>query len=215
MDLFGETENWVFNLNPILIKYHDRKHPLAYQNLYQLVIMVILSAQDSDANINTLAPILFLKYPSLQSLQKTKPVELYPYLISVKYFEKKANWVIEIAHILKNDINIPLNIKDLTALKGIGRKSAHVVLREFNKPAQGIIVDLHVLRVAPRIGIIQTTKDALKAEKQLMQLLPQPLWGNIGMALSFLGREICRPKPNCNNCPITSSCSYFINNILH
>lgn len=97
----------------------------------------------------------------------------------------------------------------LVALKGIGRKSANVILREAKVPAEGIIADLHVIRVAPRIGLIQETKDGIKAEKQLMQVLPRDIWNDIGMALSFLGREICRPQPKCEVCPINDICEYY------
>jgi endonuclease-3 len=70
------------------------------------------------------------------------------------------------------------------------------------------MTDLHVIRVAPRIGIINPTQDGLKAEKQLMAVLPKEIWNEIGMAISFLGREICRPKPKCSECPINSCCKY-------
>jgi endonuclease-3 len=100
----------------------------------------------------------------------------------------------------------------LTALKGIGRKSANVIMREAKVPAAGIIADLHVIRVAPRIGLIPETKDGNKVEKQLMQVLPKEIWGEIGMAISFLGREICKPKPKCSECPINPICKYYKEN---
>ncbi|UQD56893.1 endonuclease III [Flavobacterium sp. K5-23] len=209
MDLFGETNNWVSNLNPILTKYKDRRHPLEYKNLYQLMVMVVLSAQDSDANINSIAPALFSKYPNLESLAISNNEALFPYISKVTNFGTKANWLLEIAKILQKDDNIPLNMSSLIALKGIGRKSANVILRESNIPAKGIIADLHVIRVAPRIGIIPEIQDGNKTKKQLMQVLPKVIWGEIGMAISFLGREICRPNPNCNDCPITTSCKYY------
>ena len=82
-------------------------------------------------------------------------------------------------------------------------------MREAKIPAEGIIADLHVIRVAPRIGLIPETKDGIKAEKQLMQVLPKEIWGEIGMAISFLGREICRPtNPKCESCPINQFCQY-------
>ncbi|MGL2964910.1 endonuclease III domain-containing protein [Flavobacterium sp. RSB2_4_14] len=88
-----------------------------------------------------------------------------------------------------------------------------MILREANKPAEGIIADLHVIRVAPRIGIITETKDRNKIEKQLMQVLPKEIWGEIGMAISFLGREICRPtNPKCEICPINQFCQYYKGN---
>ncbi|TDP02850.1 endonuclease III domain-containing protein [Flavobacterium sp. 245] len=214
MDLFGETSDWETKLKPILKKYKGKKHPLEYQNTYQLLVMVILSAQDSDANINKIAPALFEKFPTLNSLSKTDLETFIPYISKVRNFGTKANWLLEIAKSIKNDTDIPLNMKDLTALKGVGRKSANVILRETNKPAEGIIADLHVIRVAPRIGIIKEAKDGNKVEKDLMQVLPKNIWSEIGMAISFLGRETCRPKPKCEECLLTDICFYYATEVL-
>lgn len=209
MDLFGNSSDWGSKLDPILIKYKDRKHPLEYQNLYQLLVMIVLSAQDSDTNINKIAPTLFKAFPNMESLAIANKEDFVPYISKVKNFDTKANWLLEIAKTIKKDSNIPLSMEGLTALKGIGRKSANVIMREAKVPIAGIIADLHVLRVAPRIGLILETKDGLKAEKQLMQVLPKSIWGEIGMAISFLGREICRPQPKCDECPINKICNYY------
>lgn len=212
IDLFGETTNWNKELNPILEKYFHRKHPLEYQNLFQLIVMVVLSAQDSDKNINNIAPQLFNAFPTMESIANTTKKALIPYLTAVKYHENKIDWLLEIAKEIKTDKNIPLTLTALTSLKGIGRKSANVILREAGIPAEGIITDLHVIRVAPRIGIINPTKNGLKAEKELMAILPKEIWNEVGMAISFLGREICRPTPQCDQCPITNCCKYFKEN---
>jgi len=209
MDLFGETSNWETKLKPILKKYKGKRHPLEYESIYQLLIMVVLSAQDSDANINKIAPALFEKYPTLKSLSETDLETFIPYISKVRNHGTKAKWLLEIAKTIKSDKDIPLTMKELTALKGIGRKSANVILREANKPAEGIIADLHVIRVAPRIGIIKESKDGNKIEKDLMQVLPQKIWSEIGMAISFHGREICRPKPRCEECILTDVCCYY------
>jgi endonuclease III len=98
-------------------------------------------------------------------------------------------------------------------LPGIGRKSANVILRESGKPAEGVIVDLHVVRVAPRLGIA-TGADPKKIEKQIMEVLPQKEW-DAGMAMSFLGREICRPtNPKCEICVMNTVCEYYKNVVL-
>ena len=209
MDLFGETIDWETELKPILKKYKGKKHPLDYQSTYQLLVMVVLSAQDSDANINNIAPALFEKFPTLTSLSKTDFETFIPYISKVRNNATKANWLLEIAKTIQNDKDIPLTMPELTALKGIGRKSANVILRETNKPAEGIIADLHVIRVAPTIGIIKEAKDGNKAEKDLMEVLPKSIWSEIGMAISFLGREICRPKPKCEECLLTDICLYY------
>jgi endonuclease-3 len=209
MDLFGNTNNWSKDLEPILTKYKKRKHPLDYHNLYQLVVMVVLSAQDSDANINAIAPELFKEFPNMESLAVSNTEALIPYIAKVRNYNTKVSWLIEIAQTIKKDESIPLTMEGLTALKGIGRKSANVILREAKIPAEGIIADLHVIRVAPRIGLIIETTDGNKVEKQLMSVLPKAIWGEIGMAISFLGREICRPKPKCDICPINTICEYY------
>jgi len=209
MDLFGHSNDWEQKLEPILIKYKGRKHPLEYDNLYQLLVMVVLSAQDSDANINKIAPFLFEVYPDMQSLAVSNVERLIPYISKVKNFGTKASWLIEIAKTIEKDENIPLTMDALTALKGIGRKSANVIMREAKATTAGIIADLHVIRVAPRIGLIPETNDGIKVEKQLIQVLPKTIWEEIGMAISFLGREICRPTPKCNECPINGICKYY------
>nr|WP_288837526.1 endonuclease III [uncultured Flavobacterium sp.] len=208
MDLFSDTIDWKEELNPILNKYKSRKHPLKYRNLYELVIMVILSAQDSDENINRITPNFFDAFPNIENLTKTKVEAIIPYILQVKFYENKAKWIINLAMTIKKEENIPLTMRELTSIKGIGRKSANVIMKEAGKTLEGIMTDLHVLRVVPRIGIINPTKDGLKAEKQLMAVLPKEIWNEIGMAISFLGREICRPKPKCSECPINSVCKY-------
>lgn len=210
MDLFGETKNWENDLKPILKKYKGKKHPLEYQNTYQLLVMVVLSAQDSDANINAISPALFAKFPTLKSLANADSEIFMPYVSKVRNHATKTGWLLEIAKTIKNDKDIPLTMNGLTALKGLGRKSANVILRETHQPAEGIITDLHVIRVAPRIGIVQESKDGNKVEKQLMEVLPKDIWSEIGMAISFHGREICRPKPKCQECPLTYCCQYYL-----
>jgi endonuclease III len=210
MSLFN---NWSEALQPLISKYNGKKHPLDYGNLYQLLVMVVLSAQDSDANINKIAPALFAVYPNMESLSVSNVDALIPHISKVRNFGTKASWLIEIAQTIKNDANIPTTMDELIALKGIGRKSANVIMREAGSTAQGIIADLHVIRVAPRIGLIAEAKDGNKVEKQLMAVLPQEIWGEIGMAISFLGRETCRPtNPKCEECVVNSCCDYYKNN---
>lgn len=207
--MLKETPNWAEILKPLIAKYKGKKHPLDYQNAYQLLVMVVLSAQDSDANINKIAPALFETYPNMESLAVSNVEALIPHISKVRNFGTKASWLIEIAQTLKKDENIPNTIEELTALKGIGRKSANVIMRETNAPAEGIIADLHVIRVAPRIGIIDEAKDGIKVEKLLMKALPKEIWGEIGMAISFLGRETCRPtNPKHEECVVSDHCEY-------
>lgn len=196
-------------MKPLLKKYKGKQHPLEYKNLYQLVVMVVLSAQDSDRNINKLAPALFEAFPDMKSLSRADAEALLPFIRKVRNFGNKSKWLLEIARTVQDDKKIPKTMEELTALPGIGRKSANVIMREAGVKAEGIVVDLHVVRVAPRIGIATGT-DPKKIEKQLMEAIPQKDWGEIGMAISFLGREICRPShPEHAECPVSQHCAYF------
>lgn len=200
--------NWKKEFKPLLKQYKGKKHPLEYKNLYQLLVMVVLSAQDSDRNINKLAPELFKAFPDMKSLSRANAEMLYPFISKVRNFGNKTKWLLEIAATVKTDKKIPTSMEALTALPGIGRKSANVIMRESGVAAEGIIVDLHVVRVAPRIGVATGT-DPKKIEKQLMEAIDPADWGEIGMAISFLGREICRPtNPRHSECVMNKVCLY-------
>ncbi|TRW23065.1 endonuclease III [Flavobacterium zepuense] len=208
MDLFMEGTDWPKALRPLIAKYKGEQHPLDYKNIYQLLIMVVLSAQDSDAHINKLAPDFFKKYPNMKTLAKANTAELTEALSEVRFHTNKIAWLQEIAETVKEDKNIPTTMKELTALKGVGRKSANVIMREAGVKAEGVMVDLHVVRVAPRLGIAKG-KNADKIEKEIMAALPQDMWGEIGMAISFLGRETCRPtNPKHSECIVSNVCEY-------
>jgi endonuclease III len=199
--------NWPEAIKPLLKKYKSAKHPLEFKSIYQLVVMVVLSAQDSDKNINKKAPAIFEKFPDMKALSKTTDKKLMTAVAGIRNFANKANWLLEIAQTVKDDKKIPQTLEELTKLPGIGRKSANVILRESGKPAEGIVVDLHVVRVASRLGIASGT-DPKKIEKQIMECLPQKQW-DAGMAMSFLGREICRPHPLCEICLMRPVCKFY------
>src|SRR6185437_8355047 len=160
--------NWAEAVKPLLKKYKGEKHPLDYKNNYQLLLGVILSAQDSDKHINQLSPALFKAFPNMEALSRASPEMLFPYVGKIRGHAKKINWLVTIAQLLKKDRNIPLTIEGLTALPGIGRKSANVIMREAGVFPEGVIVDLHVVRVAPRLGIA-TGSDPKKIEQQIME----------------------------------------------
>lgn len=208
MNLFEEGTNWPEAFKPLIEKYKGKQHPLHYGNIYQLLVMVVLSAQDNDAHINKIAPGFFSKYPNMQALAKANTAELTEALSSVRFHANKILWLQDIASELKTDENIPTTMKALTALKGVGRKSANVIMRESGVEAEGIVVDLHVVRVAPRIGITNG-KNADQIEKDLMNKLPKNMWAEAGMAISFLGRETCRPtNPKHSECVIREHCAF-------
>jgi len=204
--------NWEKELLPLIKKYKGKKHPLEYKNIYQLLVMVVLSAQDSDKHINQIAPPLFKAFPNMKALAKADAESLLPYLNTVRNFGNKIKWLLGIATQIKDDKNIPLTLDELTALSGIGRKSANVIMREAGAKAEGVIVDLHVVRVGPRLGIA-SGEDPKKIEKQMMDVVSEKYWGEVGMAMSFLGREICRPtNPKCTECVMHNVCAWYKKN---
>ncbi len=204
-----EKDEWGKALKPLIKKYEKEPHPIEYKSIYQLLVMVLLAAQDSDAHINKLAPGIFKAFPDMKALSKASKSDLEKVMGEVRFFENKSKWLMEIAHTVQEDSNIPQNMKDLTALKGIGRKSANVILREAGAEAEGIMVDLHVLRVAARLGISKA-KDAVKMEKEMMMEIPERMWQDVGMAISYLGREVCRPtNPKHSECVMKEHCDYY------
>jgi endonuclease-3 len=204
-----QNENWPKAFQPLIEKYKNTRHPLDYQNIYQLLVMVVLSAQASDKQINDLAPAFFKAFPDMNALQKADASMLFPFISKVRNFGNKTKWLLALAGEVKEDKSIPLTMEALVKLPGIGRKSANVILREAGKKAEGIIVDLHVVRVAPRLGIANG-EDPKKIEQQLMEVFPEKDWNHVGMAISFLGRETCRPtNPKHNECVMREHCAYY------
>lgn len=204
-----EVKNWPEAIKPLIKEYKGKKHPLDYKNVYQLLVMVVLSARDSDRHINSIAPDFFKDFPNMKALAAANVDSLMKHIAKVSGSGNKAGWLLKTAALVKDDKNIPLTMDGLTALPGIGRKSANVIMREAGAEAEGIMVDLHVQRVAPRLGIAQGT-DPKKLEAQMMAVLPKKVWGEVGMAISHLGREVCRPtNPKCDICVMNKSCAYF------
>lgn len=200
--------DWPKAFAALIAKYKNQKHVLDYKNIYQLLVMVVLSAQDSDAKINKLAPALFERFPNMKALSKASSADLLPLLQKVRYHNSKIERLQDIAHTVKQDKNIPTTMEELTALNGVGRKSANVIMREAGVPLEGIMCDLHVVRVAQRLGVAHGN-NATKIEKELMSALPQQMWTEAGSALSFLGRETCRPtNPKHSECIMNHVCAY-------
>lgn len=201
------TVDWAAAVKPLIKKYKSAKHPLEADSIYQMLVEVVLSAQTTDALVNSLAPALFKAVPTMTALSKVQPEDLHPYISKVRSFGNKSQWLVRIAQALKKDSAIPLTMDELVELPGIGRKSANVIKRFAGAKAEGIVVDVHVIRVAPRLGIVEEDKPD-KMEKEMMAILPESEW-DVGMCMSFLGREICRPEPLCEKCLMNKVCEYY------
>jgi endonuclease III len=202
--------NWATAVKPLIKKYKDTPHPLEAENLYQMLVMVVLSARSNDKLINNVAPDLFKAFPTMARLSPATPEAVIPYITKVINHQNKAEWLSKIAKIVKTDKAIPLTMDELVKLPGIGRKSANVIKRYAGVEAEGIMVDLHTVRVSNRLGIA-SSEDPVVIEKQMMEVLPKDEW-DAGMAMSFLGREICRPKPECPVCLMKKDCKYYQEN---
>lgn len=202
------NEKSLASFEPLLSAYGKRKHPLEYGDRYQLLVMVLLSARDSDRHINALAPRLFEAYPTMAHLAAARPPELSRIVGEVTNGATKAEWLVSLAKRIGSNDAIPRTKAALMELPGIGPKSANVIIRESGDPAEGVVVDLHVVRTAPRIGIASGA-DPIRIERQLMAFFPQERWNEAGMSLSFLGRELCRPSsPKCALCPVAEVCDF-------
>lgn len=201
--------DWNKSLASLFHKYGKRKHPLEHENLYQLVVVVILSSRSTDVLINKISPALFEAFPSMQNLAAAQPEDLFPYVHGITNFRRKSEWLVSIARIVKDDAHIPTTMDELTKLPGIGRKSANVIIGESGGKPAGVIVDLHVARVAPRLGITKATKPE-KIEKDIMSAVSPRHWHTAGIGLTFLGRELCRPKnPRCLECVVNEVCEFY------
>lgn len=206
-NIMAAKKNWAVDIQPLLKKYKGKKHPLKSHNIYQLMVMVVLSARSTDEHINAIAPAFFSAYKDMAALSKARAAGLFPLLKGVTNFAHKADWLVRIAQQVKSNRGIPMDMEGLTELPGIGRKSANVILRGAGRPPEGVMVDIHTIRVVGRLGITKE-EDPGKIEEKLMKVLPREEW-DAGMAMSFLGREICRPKPLCDICLMKDVCAYY------
>lgn len=183
------------------------KPALKYTTPYELLVAVILSAQCTDARVNKVTEKLFSEYNTPQKMVTLSQEELEKYIFSCGLYKSKASHIISASKdiIQKFSGNVPDNLKDLTSLAGVGRKTANVVYSvAFGKDA--IAVDTHVFRVSNRIGLVKEN-DVLKTEKGLMKVLDKSDWSRSHHYLIYLGRSFCKAKnPDCENCPIKNLC---------
>ena len=181
---------------------------LKYNNDYELLIAVVLSAQTTDVRVNTVTPILFSKYNTLYKLSMADINDLESLLRPIGSFRKKASYIKNIAAILYNDYNglVPKDRDLLLKMPGVGRKTINVFLSEYyDIPA--IAVDTHVERVSKRLKIARKNDDVLTIEKKLMKKFPEKEWGRRHLQLVLFGRYYCKAiKPLCDDCKLKNIC---------
>jgi endonuclease-3 len=187
---------------------------LTYRNAFELLVATILSAQSTDARVNTVTPALFRKYPDAGALATATTAALEPQILSTGFFRQKSKALIGMAQqlVAEHGGKVPADMDLLTKLPGVGRKTANVVLgHALGVP--GLPVDRHVLRVANRIGIAEGD-DPVTVEDQLCNALPKEMWTLASDVLILHGRRICRPKPLCDQCSVRDDCDYYRHVIL-
>ena len=197
-----------------IIEALAEQHPnadteLHYRTPFQLLVATILSAQSTDARVNMVTPALFERYPSPAALAAAVPAELEQQILSTGFFRQKAKALVGMATALQREHggDVPASMEALTALPGVGRKTANVVLgHALGVP--GLPVDRHVLRVANRIGVVESD-DPEVVETQLGRHLPDTMWTLASDVLILHGRRICRPKPLCDACAVREDCDYY------
>lgn len=189
--------------------YPDARPALHYQNPYQLLVAVILSAQCTDVKVNMVTPALFAAYPEPAALAAAAPEAVEPYIKTCGLYHNKAKNLVLTARALCERFGgeVPADHDALESLPGVGRKTANVVMScAFG--ADAIAVDTHVFRVTNRLGLADAP-DVVKTEEQLMQNIPKDQWSRAHHWLIFHGRQVCAArKPACERCTLCSWCEY-------
>ncbi len=199
-----------------VIEYFMANMPVAeteldYNNPYELIVAVILSAQCTDKRVNVITKDFFIQYPDVVSLSRAEVVDIFELIRSCSYPNNKAKHLSGMAKMLleKFEGKVPSDLDDLQKLPGVGRKTANVIASViYNKPTMA--VDTHVFRVAARIGLSTNAKTPLDTEKQLVKYFPEEIIPLAHHWLILHGRYVCMArKPKCSQCGLTEFCKYY------
>ena len=199
-------------VNDILVRL-KRMYPKAacsldFTNAFDLLIATMLSAQSTDARVNVVSKSLFRKYPAPNDFAGAKQSDMERDVRQTGFFRNKAKAVIAASQMIveKHGGNVPQTMEELTALPGVGRKTANVVLSNAFKTPVGVVVDTHVARVSGRLGLTQHA-DAESIEQDLMKLVPPKEWTAFSHRVILHGRSICvARKPKCAECDLNELC---------
>ena len=203
-----------------IVEYFEKNMPVAeselnFENPYQLIVAVMLSAQCTDKRVNMTTPALFERYPDADALSKASVEDIYGLIKSISYPNNKAKNLLGMAKTLMSDFQgvVPDDVEKLQTLPGVGRKTANVVASvAFNKPAMA--VDTHVFRVSARIGLTKNAKNPLETERQLVKYIPESVIPKAHHWLILHGRYVCKArKPECEKCGINTICEYFLTKV--
>lgn len=190
--------------------YPDATCALHFRTPLELLVATILSAQCTDERVNMVTPHLFAKYRTAHDYANADPETLMNEIRSTGFYRNKARHIIAMARQLveRHGGRVPETMEELTALPGVARKTANVVLGTALGKAEGIVVDTHVIRLSGRLGL-SAHKDPVKIERDLMALIPRERWILFGHQMAAHGRTICLArKPRCEACPLRKDCPY-------
>ena len=204
-----ERRNARVLLNRLHKLYPDIGTALDYTDPWQLLVATVLSAQTTDENVNGVTPVLFDRWPTSDDLAEADPEEVESVVFSTGFYRQKTKSIIALSVDLAERFGsvVPDDLDELVTLRGVGRKTASVLLAEaWGLPA--IAVDTHVKRVAGRLGLTTET-DPVKIERHLMALYPRDRWAGISMRVIQFGRDVCAArKPRCWECPLGDRCPF-------
>jgi len=190
------------------VTYGDPHAALHFDNAFQLLIAVILSAQTTDVGVNKATPALFERYPTPAHLAGADQLEVEEYVHTLGFYHQKAKNIIRTAQciVAEHGGEVPSTMEELTSLSGVARKTANIVLGEAFGIVEGIAVDTHVFRLAHRFGLT-TEHDQDKVERDLMAIFPPDHWHRVNYDLINHGRQICTAKrPACGACFLEDVC---------
>ncbi len=196
-------------LNRLVKRYPQAKTALDYENPWQLLVVTVMSAQTTDENVNKVAPDLFARYPGPSELADANPEEVEQIIFSTGFYRQKTKSIISLSQDVEelHGGEVPTDLGELVELRGVGRKTASVVLAEmWDVPA--IAVDTHVKRVTKRLGLTDET-DPVKVETDLKALYPVEAWSGLSMRYIQFGRDTCEAKsPRCGECEMFTLCEW-------
>ena len=188
--------------------YPDAECALVHCNAWELLVSTILSAQCTDKRVNMVTPALFARFPTVEAFASASREDLEIAIRSTGFFRNKAKNIQGAAHVMLEKFGgaVPKTMAELLELPGVARKTANVVLGVAFQVADGIVVDTHVSRLSQRLKLTRE-KDPTKIERDLMQVVPQADWIDIGHLLIHHGRALCTArKPACSECPLQDLC---------
>jgi endonuclease-3 len=205
----------------LVINYFEKNAPdaeteLIYDNPFQLLVAVILSAQCTDKRVNLTTPSIFIKYPGPKELAAGNYEEIFQLIRSISYPNNKTKHLMGMARKLVEDFNsvVPMTVDELVTLPGVGRKTANVITSVIDGQPN-MAVDTHVFRVSARIGLTSAAKTPLSAEKQLIKNFPKAMIYRAHHWLILHGRYVCTARsPRCTSCGLKEACKFYKNNLM-